>query len=375
MLTDEQTMIRDMARDFSQARLAPKAHAREKAGAIEPELIPELAELGFLGMTIDPDWGGAGADYTSYALALMEIAAGDGSVATMVSVHNAPVCAVLDRFANDDQKERWLRPLAEGQHIGSFALTEPQAGSDASNLRASAVRTNDGYRINGSKQFISSARIGKVTVLFAMTDPSAGKKGMSCFAVTNDTPGFEVVRVEDKLGQKASDSCALAFDDLFVPFEDRIGEEGEGYRIALSSLEAGRIGIASLATGLAQAAYEKALAYAKEREAFGKPIFDLQAVQFRLADMATDLEASRQMVLNAASMKDRGEPCLKEACMAKLFCAQAAERITSEAIQVLGGYGYLADYDVERLYRDQKVCRIYEGTDDIQKLIIARQIA
>jgi butyryl-CoA dehydrogenase len=375
MLTDEQAMIRDMAREYAQSRLAPGAAAREKAGAIEPEVVSELAELGFLGMTIDPDWGGAGADYVSYALALIEIAAGDGSVSTMVSVHNAPVCAVLDKFASDDQKARWLKPLASGARIGSFALTEAQAGSDAANLKSRAVRTNEGYTVNGTKQFISSARIGKTTVLFAMTDPAKAKKGMSCFVVDNATPGFSVVRVEQKLGQKASDSCALAFEDLKVPFEDRIGEEGQGYAIALSSLESGRIGIAAQATGLAQAAYDRALAYAKERTAFGKPIFQLQAVQFRLAEMATDLEASRQLVLNAARMKDRGEPCLKEACMAKLYCAQAAERITSEAIQVLGGYGYLADYEVERMYRDQKVCQIYEGTNDIQKLIIARQIA
>ena len=375
MLTDEQIMIRDMARDYAQSRLAPGAAAREKAGAIEPEVVSELAELGFLGMTIDPDWGGAGTDYVSYALALIEIAAGDGSVSTMVSVHNAPVCAVLDKFASDDQKSRWLKPLASGERIGSFALTEPQAGSDAANLKSRAVRTNEGYTVNGTKQFISSARIGKTTVLFAMTDPDKAKKGMSCFVVDNATPGFSVVRVEQKLGQKASDSCALAFEDMKVPFEDRIGEEGQGYAIALSSLESGRIGIAAQATGLAQAAYDRARAYAKERTAFGKPIFQLQAVQFRLAEMATDLEASRALVLNAARMKDRGEPCLKEACMAKLFCAQAAERITSEAIQVLGGYGYLADYEVERMYRDQKVCQIYEGTNDIQKLIIARQIA
>jgi butyryl-CoA dehydrogenase len=375
MLTDEQVMIRDMARDYAQSRLAPGAAAREKAGAIEPEVVSELGELGFLGMTIDPDWGGAGADYVSYALALIEIAAGDGSVSTMVSVHNAPVCAVLDKFASDDQKERWLKPLASGERIGSFALTEAQAGSDAANLKSRAMRTNEGYTVNGTKQFISSARIGKTTVLFAMTDPEKAKKGMSCFVVDNAAPGFGVVRVEEKLGQKASDSCALAFEDMKVPFEDRIGEEGQGYAIALSSLESGRIGIAAQATGLALAAYDRALAYAKERTAFGRPIFELQAVQFRLAEMATDLEASRQLVLNAARMKDRGEPCLKEACMAKLFCAQAAERVTSEAIQVLGGYGYLADYEVERMYRDQKVCQIYEGTNDIQKLIIARQIA
>lgn len=375
MLTEEQIMIRDMARDYARSRLAPTASAREKAGAIEPEIVSELGELGFLGMTIDPDWGGAGADYVSYALALIEIAAGDGSVSTMVSVHNAPVCAVLDKFASDEQKQRWLRPLASGERIGSFALTEPQAGSDAANLKSRAQRTNQGYTINGSKQFISSARIGKTTLLFAMTDPDRGKKGMSCFVVDNDVAGFKIVRVEDKLGQKASDSCALAFEDMKVPFEHRIGEEGQGYAIALSSLESGRIGIAAQATGLAQAAYERALAYAKERTAFSKPIFELQAVQFRLAEMATDLEASRALVLNAARMKDRGEPCLKEACMAKLYCAQAAERITSEAIQVLGGYGYLVDFEVERMYRDQKVCQIYEGTNDIQKLIIARQIA
>ncbi|MEL6337890.1 MAG: acyl-CoA dehydrogenase family protein [Pseudomonadota bacterium] len=374
MLTEEQTMIRDMARDYATSRLAPTASARERAGEIEPEVVSELAELGFLGMTVSPDWGGAGADYVAYALALMEIAAGDGSVSTLVSVHNAPVCTVLERFGTDTQREQWLRPLTQGA-VGSFALTEPQAGSDASNLKTRAARTNAGWRVNGSKQFISSARIGATTVLFAVTDPEKGKKGISCFVTANQAPGFEIVRVENKLGQKASDSCALAFTDLDIAQEQLIGEEGEGYKIALSSLEAGRIGIAAQAAGLAQAAYERALAYAKERTAFGKPIFELQAVQFRLAEMATDLEAARQLVLNAAAMKDRGEPCLKEACMAKLFAAQAAERVTSEAIQVLGGYGYLADYEVERLYRDQKVCQIYEGTNDIQKLIIARQIA
>lgn len=374
MLTEEQTLIRDTVRGWARERLAPTARAREKAGVIEPEILTELAEMGLLGMTVDPEWGGAGADYVSYALALIEIAAGDGSVSTLVSVHNAPVCSVLDRFADDDQKARWLKPLASGARVGSFALTEPQAGSDASNLKTRAAKTNEGYVIDGAKQFISSARIGKTTVLFAVTDPAAGKKGISCFVADNDAPGFNIIRVEEKLGQKASDSCALGFEGLKIPFEDRIGEEGQGYAIALSSLEAGRIGIAAQAAGLAQEAFERALAYAREREAYGKPIFDLQAVQFRLSGMATEVEAARRMVLNAAAMKDRGEPCLKEACMAKLFCAQAAERVASQAIQVLGGYGYLADYDIERIYRDQKVCRIYEGTDDIQKLIIARNL-
>ncbi|MGF1551826.1 MAG: acyl-CoA dehydrogenase family protein [Paracoccaceae bacterium] len=373
MLTDEQIMIRDMARGFAAERLAPTAAEREKAGRIEPELIGEMAELGFLGMTISTDWGGAGAGYVAYSLALMEIAAGDGSVSTLVSVHNAPTCLVLERFGTDEQRERWLRPLCEGK-VGSFALTEAQAGSDAAALKTKAVRTNAGWRVNGSKQFITNASVGDTTVLFAVTDPEKGKKGISCFVTANDAPGFEVVRVEHKLGQKASDSCALAFSDLEIEQGQLIGEEGAGYKIALSTLEAGRIGIAAQATGLAQAAYEKALAYARERQAFGGSIFDLQAVQFRLAEMATDLEAARQMTLHAATLKDAGQPCLKEAAMAKLFAAQAAERVSSEAIQVLGGYGYLADYEVERIYRDQKVCQIYEGTNDIQKLIIARQI-
>ncbi len=373
MLTDEQIMIRDTARDYAQSRLAPTATLREAAGRIEPDVVAELAELGFLGMTVSPDWGGAGAGYVAYALALTEIAAGDGAVSSLVSVHNAPVCTVLERFGTEAQKARWLRPMCSGR-VGSFALTEPQAGSDAAAIRTRAERTNEGYRVTGAKQFITSAQIGWATVLFAVTDPTRGKKGITCLVVENAVPGFEVIRVEAKLGQKASDSCALAFTDMAVPFDQRIGEEGEGYRIALSSLEAGRIGIAAQAVGLAQAAYERALAYAQERSAFGGPIFDLQAVQFRLAEMATELEAARALTLKAAQMKDLGQPCLKEAAMAKLFAGQAAERVSSEAIQVLGGYGYLADYEVERIYRDQKVCQIYEGTNDIQKLIIAREI-
>jgi len=375
MFTDEQVMIRDMAWSFAQERLAPTAAAREKSRTIGPEIIAELGELGFLGMTVDPIWGGVGADSVSYALALMEIAGGDAAVATMVSVQNAPVGAILSRFGTDEQKERWLRTLAEGREIGSFALTEAQAGSDAANLKTRrAVRSNEGYVIDGTKQFISSAEIGRTTILFAITDPAAGKKGISCFVVANDTPGFAVVGVEEKMGQRASDTCALAFEGMKVPFEDRIGEEGQGYAIALSALEAGRIGIAAQATGIARAAYDRALAYAHERTAFGSTIFELQAVQFRLAEMATQLEAAQQMVLSAARMKDRGQPCLREACMAKLFCSEATERITSAAVQVLGGYGYLADYEIERMYRDQKVCQIYEGTSDIQKIVIARQL-
>ncbi|MGG7566118.1 acyl-CoA dehydrogenase family protein [Rhodovulum sp. DZ06] len=374
MLTEEQEMIRDAARAFSRDKLAPGAEARAEAALIEPEVRAELAALGFLGMTIDPDWDGAGADYVSYALALMEIAHGDGAVSTMVSVHNAPFLAILDRFASAEQKERWLRPAARGEFIGCFALTEPQAGSDAAAVKTRAEKSGNGWKINGAKQFISSARIGGATILFAVTDPAAGKKGISAFIAPNDAEGFHVSKVEAKSGQRASDTCALAFDDLALPADALIGAEGQGYAIALSSLETGRIGIAAQSVGMAQAAFDHALAYARERQSFGKPIFEHQAVQFRLADMDTQLEAARQMVLNAARMKDAGIPCLREAAMAKLFASEMAERVCSDAIQVLGGYGYLSDYPVERIWRDVRVCQIYEGTSDIQKLIIARQM-
>ncbi len=375
MLTEEQRLIRDTAREFARDRLAPGAAAREAKALIEPEIRAELGELGFLGMTIDPDLGGAGADYVSYALALMELAWGDGAVSTMVSVHNAPYLAILDRYASPAQKARWLTPAAQGAWIGCFALTESQAGSDASAVRTRALKRGDGYVVNGSKQFISSARIGGATILFAVTDPAAGKKGISAFHAMNDAPGFSVAKVESKLGQRASDTCALTFDDMELSGEDLIGAEGQGYAIALSSLETGRIGIAAQSVGMAQAAFDHALAYARERRTFGKPIFEHQAVQFRLADMDTKIEAARQLTLNAARMKDAGEPCLREAAMAKLFASEAAEEVCSAAIQTLGGYGYLSDYPVEKIYRDVRVCQIYEGTSDIQKLIIARGMA
>lgn len=375
MLTEEQILIRDTARGFARERLAPGAKAREEKAEIEPEVRAELGELGFLGMTIDPDLGGAGADYVSYALALMEIAWGDGAVSTMVSVHNAPYLAILDRYASPEQKERWLTPAAQGAWIGCFALTESHAGSDAGAVRTRAEKRGNGYVVNGSKQFISSARIGGATILFAVTDPAAGKKGISAFHARNDAKGFSVAKVEEKLGQKASDTCALAFEDMELSGDDLIGQEGQGYAIALSSLETGRIGIAAQSVGMAQAAFDHALAYAREREAFGKPIFEHQAVQFRLADMETRIEAARQMVLNAARMKDAGIPCLREAAMAKLFASEMAEEVCSAAIQTLGGYGYLSEYPVEKIYRDVRVCQIYEGTSDIQKLIIARQMA
>ncbi len=372
--TDPNYLIVDTARRYAQERLAPTAAAREKAGRIEPEIVRELGDMGFLGATLSADWGGSEIDTETYARVVEEIAAGDGSVSTLVSVHNAPTCEILQHYGTDAQREQWLRPMAAGAAIGSFALTEPGAGSEASALRTRAVRDGDGYVITGSKQFISNAAIGQTTILFAMTDPAAGKKGMSCFIVSNDTPGYQVARVEEKLGQKASDTCHLVFDGMRVPASQRIGAEGEGYRIALSTLEAGRIGIAAQSVGMARAALDYAIGYAKERRSFGKPIIDHQAVGFRLVDAKTKLEASRQLVLNAARLKDAGQPALEAAAMAKLFASEAAEAICTAAIQTLGGYGFLCDYPVERIYRDVRVCQIYEGTSDIQKIILQRML-
>ena len=374
MTTSPDQLVLDMARRFSAERLAPGAAAREKAGAIEPEIIAELGELGFLGTTTPSEWDGSDLDPVTYALVLEEIAAGDGSVSTLVSVHNSPTCAVLSQYGTDAQKDRWLRPLATGRHVGSFGLTEPQAGSDASNLRTRAVRKNGGYVVNGAKQFISNAALPGSIVFFAVTDPDAGKRGLSCFIVDKGTPGYKVLRKEEKLGQKASDTCALSFDDMEVPEDQRIGAEGEGYRIALSTLESGRIGIAAQSVGMARAALDYAVEYAKERKAFGGRIIDFQAVGFRLVDAKTRLEAARQMTLHAARLKAEGRPAIEAACMAKLFASEMSEAVCTTAIQTLGGYGYLADYPVERIYRDVRVCQIYEGTSDVQKLILQRML-
>jgi alkylation response protein AidB-like acyl-CoA dehydrogenase len=371
--TDPNALIVETARRFAVERLAPTAAAREKAGAIEPAIIAELAEMGFLGATVADRWGGPEIDMVTYARVLEEIAAGDGSVSTLISVHNAPTCEVLQHYGTDAQRERWLRPMTAGA-VGSFALTEPGAGSDAAALRTRAIRDGGDYLITGSKQFISNARIGQTTLLFAVTDPAAGKKGMSCFVVANDTPGFQIARVEEKLGQKASDTCHLVFDAMRVPADQRIGAEGDGYRIALSTLEAGRIGIAAQSIGMARAALDYAIGYAKERRSFGKPIIDHQAVGFRLVDAKTRLEAARQLTLHAARLKDAGQPALEAAAMAKLFASEAAEAVCTAAIQTLGGYGFLCDYPVERIYRDVRVCQIYEGTSDIQKIILQRML-
>lgn len=375
ILTDEQAMVRDTARDFAQERLKPHAAAWEKARAIPRDVLQAMGDLGFLGMVVPEDWGGAGVDTVSYAMALEEIAAGNGAVSTVMSVHNSVGCAPILRFGTPDQKERFLKPLAAGAMIGAFCLTEPEAGSDASALRTRARRTEGGWVLNGTKQFITSGRTADVAIVFAVSDPEAGKRGITAFIVPTASPGYQVARIEDKLGQHASDTAQIVFEDLFVPDHNRLGGEGEGYRIALANLEGGRIGIAAQSVGMARAAYEEALAYAKERKSFGQPIMAHQAVAFRLADMATQVECARQMVLHAAALRDAGQPCLKEAAMAKLVASEAAEKVCSDAIQVHGGYGYLEDYPVARIWRDVRVCQIYEGTSDIQRLIIARQIA
>ena len=372
--TDEQQMIRDTARDFAREVLAPNAALWDREHRYPADAIAEMGKLGFLGMTVPEQWDGAGADYVAYAMAVMEIAAGCGAVSTIMSVHNGVGCMPILDFGTDAQRERLLKPMARGEQIGCFCLTEPGAGSDAAAIRTRARRDGDDYVLTGSKQFITSGLNGKIAIIFAVTDPDAGKKGISAFIVPTDTPGFIVAKVEDKLGQHASDTCHLVFDEMRVPADQRLGAEGAGLKIALANLEGGRIGIGAQAVGMARAAFEAALAYAKERQQFGKPIIEHQAIAFRLAGMATQIEAAEQLVLHAASLRDAKLPCLKEASMAKLFASEMAERVCSEAIQVHGGYGYLADYPVERIYRDVRVCQIYEGTSDIQRLVIARAL-
>jgi len=374
ILTEEHQMIRDALRTFAQERLAPNAARWDREHHFPKDELKELARLGAFGVAVPEQYGGAGLDYVSLALVLEEIAAGDGGTSTIISVNNCPVCSIAMTYANAAQKERWLRPLAQGDLLGAFALTEPHTGSDAAALRTTAVRDGDHYVLNGTKQFITSGKNGDVAIVMAVTDKAAGKKGISAFWVPTDTPGYIVAGIEQKMGQHSSDTAQIVFDKARIPLENLIGEEGQGYRIALSGLEGGRIGIAAQSVGMARAAFEAALAYAKERESFGTPIFDHQAVQFRLAEMAMQIEAARQLILHAASMKDAGLPCLKEAAMAKLFASEMAERVVSSAMQVFGGYGYVADFPVERIYRDVRVCQIYEGTSDIQKILIARAL-
>jgi butyryl-CoA dehydrogenase len=374
MLTEEQMMIRDMAREFARERIAPNASCWDREDEFPADVLKEMGELGLYGMVVPEQWGGAETDYVSFALAIEEIAAGDGACSTILSVNNSVVCGPLLKFGSDYLKERYLKPLASGEMLGCFCLTEPQAGSDASALRTRAVKEGDEYIITGTKQFITSGKHAQVAIVFAVTDPEAGKRGISAFAVPTDSAGYTVASIEEKMGQHASDTAQIVFDDCRIPADHLIGQEGEGYKIALSNLESGRIGIAAQSVGMARAAYETALEYARERESFGKPIIKHQAVAFRLADMATRVEAAHLMVMNAAQLRDADTPCLKEACMAKLFASEAAEKVCSEAMQVLGGYGYLKDFPIEKIYRDVRITQIYEGTSDIQRIVIARQI-
>ena len=375
LLTPDQEAIRDAVRAFSQEQLWPHAARWDREHFFPKEAHAGLAELGAYGICVPEEDGGAGLDYLTLALVLEEIAAGDGGTSTAISVTNCPVNAILMRYGNAQQKKQWLQPLAQGKMLGAFCLTEPQAGSDASSLRTTARKDGEGYVIDGVKQFITSGKNGQVAIVIAVTDKAAGKRGMSAFIVPTDAPGYKVARLEDKLGQHSSDTAQINFDGCRIPHENLIGQEGEGYKIALGALEGGRIGIAAQSVGMARSAFEFAVGYAKERQAFGGSIFDQQAVGFRLAGCATQIEAARQLIWHAASLRDAGLPCLKEAAMAKLFASEMAERVCSAAIQTLGGYGYVNDFPLERIYRDVRVCQIYEGTSDIQKLLIQRALA
>jgi butyryl-CoA dehydrogenase len=374
LLTDEQRQIRDTLRAFARDELAPHAAAWDREHAFPRDALRALGELGALGIVVPEAWGGAGLDYVSLAVALEEIAAGDGATSTIVSVQNSVVCGPINAFGTDAQKSRYLPALARGQQLGCFCLTEPQTGSDASAITTRAERRGDRYVLDGVKQFITTGANADVAIVFAVTDRDAGKKGISAFIVDTKAKGYVVARIEEKLGQRASDTAQIVFEQCEVPAENRLGDEGDGYRIALANLEGGRIGIAAQAVGMARAALDAALAYARERRTFGKPIALHQAVNFRLADMATQVDVARQMVWHAAALRDAGEPCLKEASMAKLFASEMAERVCSDALQIHGGYGYVTDFPVERIYRDVRVCQIYEGTSDIQRLVIGRAL-
>jgi alkylation response protein AidB-like acyl-CoA dehydrogenase len=375
LLSEDHLAVQDAVRTYVQAEIAPHAARWDREHHFPREQLQGLAALGCYGVAVPREWGGAGLDYLALAVILEEIAAGDGGTSTAVSVNNCPVCSILMAFGNDAQNERFLRPLASGAMLGAFCLTEPHVGSEASGLRTTARRDGDHYVLDGVKQFITSGKHGDVAIVMAVTDKAAGKKGISAFLVPTSTPGYEVARLEDKMGQHSSDTAQIRFEGCRIPAEYRLGEEGQGLKIALSGLEGGRIGIAAQALGMARAAFEAALAYSKDRIAFGQPIFQHQAVQFRLADMAMQLEGARQLIHHAAALKDAGRPCLKEAAMAKLYASEMAERVCSDAIQVHGGYGYVSDFPVERIYRDVRVCQIYEGTSDVQRILIGRALA
>jgi butyryl-CoA dehydrogenase len=375
MLNERQRLIRQMVRNFAQRELAPAAALRDRDAVYPRDVIKKMAELKLLGMMVPEQYDGAGIDCVSYYFALIEVAAADGAISTALQVHNSLVCMPILKFGSPEQKDRFLRPLATGKTLGAFCLTEPDAGSDAGAIKTRARRDGNGFVLDGVKQFITSGKSADVAIVFAVTDPSAGKKGIAAFIVPTSTPGYKVARVEHTMGQRSTDHCQIVFDGCRVFPDQMLGEEGAGLTIALSNLEGGRIGVAAQSVGMARAAYNAALAYAKERRTFGKSIIDHQAVAFHLADMATAIQAAELMVFSAATLRDAGQPCLKEASMAKLFASEMAEKVCSTAIQIHGGYGYLSDFPVERIYRDVRVCSIYEGTSEIQRLVIARQLA
>jgi alkylation response protein AidB-like acyl-CoA dehydrogenase len=374
ILSEEQRQVRDTLREFAQRELAPNAATWDREHRFPREALRALGALGALGVVVPEARGGAGLDYVSLALAIEEIAAGDGATSTIVSVQNSVVCGPVAAFGSELQQAKYLPSLARGETLGCFCLTEPQAGSDAGAIATRAERRGDRYVLNGVKQFITSGANADVAIVIAVTDAAGGKRGLSAFVVDTKSRGYRVARIEDKLGQRASDTAQIAFEDCEVPVENRLGDEGDGYRIALANLEGGRIGIAAQSVGMARAALDAAIVYARERRTFGKPIAEHQAVSFRLADMATQVDVARQMAWHAAALRDAGEPCIKEAAMAKLFASEMAERVVSEALQIHGGYGYVEDFPVERIYRDVRVCRIYEGTRDVQRMLIAREV-
>jgi alkylation response protein AidB-like acyl-CoA dehydrogenase len=375
LLSDDHRAVQEAVRTFVQEQIAPHAARWDKEHHFPAVELQGLAALGCYGVAVPEQWGGAGLDYLALAVILEEIAAGDGGTSTVISVNNCPVCSILMAWGSEAQKEQWLKPLARGEMLGAFCLTEPHVGSQADGLKTTATKDGDHYLLNGVKQFITSGKNGDVAIVMAVTDKAAGKKGISAFLVPTTAPGYLVARLEDKMGQHSSDTAQILFENCRVSAANLIGEEGQGLKIALSGLEGGRIGIAAQSLGMARAAFEAALAYSKERVAFGQPIFEHQAVQFRLAEMAMQIEAARQLIHHAASLKDAGRPCLKEAAMAKLFASEMAERVCSAAIQTLGGYGYVSDFPLERIYRDVRVCQIYEGTSDVQKILIGRALA
>ncbi|WP_295517580.1 acyl-CoA dehydrogenase family protein [uncultured Pseudomonas sp.] len=373
-LTEEQRMIRDLARDFARREVAPRARDWEKAEWIDDAIVAQLGELGLLGMVVPEQWGGTYMDYVAYALAVEEISAGDGSLAALMSIHSSVGCGPLLRYGSAEQQDRWLPDLAAGKVIGCFCLTEPQAGSEAHNLRTRAVLDGDNWVLSGSKQFVSNGRRAGLAIVFAVTDPELGKKGLSAFLVPTDTPGFRVERTEHKMGLRASDTCAVTLDNCRIPAGNLLGERGKGLAIALSNLEGGRIGIAAQALGIARAAFEAALGYARERIQFDKAIIQHQSIANMLADMHTRLNAARLLILHAARLRTAGQPCLSEASQAKLFATEIGEWVCSKAIQIHGGYGYLEDYPVERYYRDIRITQIYEGSSEIQRLLITREL-